>query len=481
MANALSIYGALPQGVLSQGTKPQTTNTSTPTGVSSAPVNIPQTAYKAPTPGVLNSASLASPGLTSLGTNPGVINQQKPTTAIKSISTPDGTTTTYHAPGTDANGKNLPGTGGATGAGMSDASTSGMINQPYIPPTPQLNANSTTSPPYTPNPGLQGQLITGLANMSQQPGQAYTQQQEEANRINQQIEDAKKQFAKQTNDINTSGTWTSRALGEQGQANIQNSAVLSALGSQYQGATTQLGAANTQQGLQQGALTSAVGANAPQFPSYASQVYSPSTGFQQGGNTLNDAVSTIAQRVQNGQMSYADAVASLSGYGQGGVNALQQALGPNFNVAQSNTLAAQQGSIGPALQYANTAMGNLESAVSSLGSAQNTNVPIINQLTQGISTATGLGGSQQVQAYKAAIAEARSAIQKVLASVSGGTPTDYVGQSNALLPDNATPNQIAAAKQTLQALGTAKASIYQNPGNASASPASSSGSSLYSW
>lgn len=350
-------------------------------------------------------------------------------------------------------------------SGTNQANPSGQPGtQPNQPPAP-----------YAVNPNLQGQMITGLANQSQQPGAAYTTQQEEANRINAQTEEAKKQFAQQTNDINTSGTWTSRALGEQGQANIQNAAVLSALGSQYQGATNQLSAANTQQGLQQSALTSAIGANAPQFPSYASQVYSPSSGFLQGGNTLSDAVSTVVQRVQSGQMSYADATAALSGYGQGGVNALQQALGPNFNVAQSNTLSAQQGSIGPALQYANTAIANLKNSLGGLMTGQNTNMPIINQITQGISTTFGYG-SQGVQNYKAAIAEARNAIQSVLASVRGGTPTDYVGQSNSLLPDNATPNQIAAAEETLKTLGNAKASIYQNPGNAgtsTASPASS--------
>ena len=108
--------------------------------------------------------------------------------------------------------------------------------------------------------------------------QHIRQDKTEANRINQQLEDAKKQMAQQTSDINQSGTWTSRALGEQGQANIQNSATLAALGSQYQGAQQQLGAANTQQGLQQSALGTALGYNAPQQVSPTNVPFNPSSG-----------------------------------------------------------------------------------------------------------------------------------------------------------------------------------------------------------
>ncbi len=237
--------------------------------------------------------------------------------------------------------------------------------------------------------------------------------------------------------------------------------------SQAQSALTSAGSiGNTAQAQLQSGLTSAAGATAPVQLPYSNQLVTPTTGQPVNGGltgNLQDSVAQITQRIQNGQMSYDQGVQALSGYGQGGVNALQQSLGPNFNVAQSNALAGQQGTIGPAYTYAKTALTNLQNAVAGLSGPQSTNIPIINAITQGLSTTFGVG-SEGVQAYKGALAEARSAIQKVLASVQGGTPTDYVGQSNALLPDNATPAQIAAASKTLDTLGQAKVDIYGNPG-----------------
>lgn len=506
MANAFSNIGS---GVpIAQTSTPQTSgllNQSTPIYTPSTPVKSVTspsgtiTTFHAPTPGVASS------------NNGSVVDYLNSTGKASDYNTRAGLAQQYGISGYSGTADQNTALLNALKGGSSSGTTSGVLSSsplntqtsspsssgyagaagPVTPGNADGSTNLTgltgtppasTATPYTVNPGLQGQLITGLANQSQQPGAGYQAQLDKYNETAANIANLKQQEAQQTHDINTSGTWTSRALGEQGQANIQNAATELALSGQLNAQASALGAANTQQGLNQSALTGAISANAPQFPSYGSQVYDPASGtFKTGtGGTLQDAVSTVADRVKSGQMSYADAISSLSGYGQGGTNALLQALGPNFNVAQSNTLASQQGSIGPALQYANTALSNLQNAVSGLSSTQNTNVPIINQISQGISTTFGVG-SQAVQNYRAAVAEARGAIQKVLASVSGGTPTDYVGQSNALLPDNATPNQIAAAVETLKTLGTAKASIYGNPGAAGNSTASPSGPSLYSW
>jgi len=237
------------------------------------------------------------------------------------------------------------------------------------------------------------------------------------------------------------------------------------------------------QGQQLGALQNAAGLAQPQLAGYNQQAFNPVTGQFGGGGTggsLDSALQSVISGLQNHTMSYADAQAALSGYGQGGMNALTDwATKNNFNITQSNTLAGQQGSIGPAFDYAKTAMSNLETAVQGLGSLQSTNVPIINQLANLASGASGVN-SQALQAYRGAIAEARSAIQKVLASVQGGTPTDYVGQSNALLPDDATPAQIAAAKSTLDTLGTAKQNIYGNPGQ-SGNTNQNASANLFSW
>lgn len=181
---------------------------------------------------------------------------------------------------------------------------------------------------------------------------------------------------------------------------------------------------------------------------------------------LTSAVSSVAEKVKNGQMSYSDALNSLGGYGQAGVNELNKQLPSGFNVAQSNALAGQQGTIVPAFNYAKTALSNLQASVGQLGVGQGTNIPAVNSISDWLSQKTGIG-SEQTRAYKAAIAEARNAIQSVLASVRGGTPTDYVSQSMALLPDNATPNDIQAAISTLDTLGSSKVGIYSNPGQVS--------------
>lgn len=265
-----------------------------------------------------------------------------PSTPVKSITTPTGTTTTFHAPtntyqplldyqktnGGDTSMTGLKslasqyGISGYTGtdqqnqqlAGLlkspqsSTGTTSGLMNSTSSPSSSGYtssnavvpgNADGSTNlqgltgqapavPQYTANPGLYGQFTTGLANMSQQPSANYTEQQNQANAINQEIENAKAQMAQQTHDINTSGTWTSRALGEQGQANIQNASTLAALGSQYQGATNQLSAANTAQANQQNALGTAAGLAAPiTGVGYGTQVYNPTTGtFTSGGSAF---------------------------------------------------------------------------------------------------------------------------------------------------------------------------------------------------
>lgn len=234
------------------------------------------------------------------------------------------------------------------------------------------------------------------------------------------------------------------------------------------GLTSAGGLSNTAQQISQQGLLGAGSLAAPIQTPYSSQVLDPTTGLPVGGGAsgnLQEAVNSVVQKLQSGQMTYADATSALSGYGQGGINALQQALPQGFSVAQSNTLASQQGSIKPAYDYAQAAMKNLQNTIAGLGSFQATNIPILNSITQGASQITGVN-SQAVQAFKAAIAEARGAIQKVLAATQGGTPTDYVGQSNALLPDNATPNQIQAAMDTLTSLGESKVGIYGNPGSA---------------
>ncbi len=196
-------------------------------------------------------------------------------------------------------------------------------------------------------------------------------------------------------------------------------------------------------------------------------------GLPGGGGTgaLGSAVSTYADKVKAGQMSYDDAVKALSAYGPRGQQSLTQALGPNFNVAQSNTLAAQQGAIGPSFNFAKTALQNVQNTIKDLGITQNTNIPLVNQASNWASMLTGLG-SEKTRAYMQAVQEARNAYQQLLAASKGGTPSDYSGQATAAIPDQPTPNDINAALSTVEGLGGAKVGIYGNPGASTSNTAS---------
>jgi hypothetical protein len=204
-------------------------------------------------------------------------------------------------------------------------------------------------------------------------------------RAAQDIAELKKKYAEQEGVIGNSPVGLSVQGGEQALLNKLYATKLSAAETALQNALTGNqqtqaaftgagGLANTaaglstgQQQLQQSGLNTAAGLSQPQLAGFNQQAFNPLTGQFNGGANLQDVVGNVAQRVQSGNMTYQDAQQALSGYGQAGQNALLQALGPNFNVAQSNTLSAQQGSIGPNYQLADAAITNLENAVQNIG------------------------------------------------------------------------------------------------------------------
>jgi hypothetical protein len=407
-------------------------------------------------------------------------------------------------------------TGGRTAAGVAAGSPDMLGGKPVV--APQQTTETAGSK------GLFQTVTSSLANRGTTPNQPaieYTAAGAgygaQSAQTGQQAIDIAKQFGQKYADIGqagakfqagqlTTGTTpvaegnaavTARTTAAQQTALAQGQqAALQGIGYQQAGLSQAAGAQQaaagqtyTGQGQQISALGTAAGYAAPTQVGYNVQYTDPTTGQPYGGGatggSLQSAVDTVTQQLQSGQIGYEAAKAQLSGYGQGGLNALSDwAAKNNFNIAQSDVLAGQQGSIKPAFEYAKIALSNLQSSLGNLMAGQSTNIPIINSITQGMSTTFGVG-SEAVQNYKAAIAEARNAIQKVLASVQGGTPTDYVGQSNALLPDNATPNQINAAQSTLETLGTAKVGIYGNPGAAAGTNtnqnAPSNNNTLFSW
>lgn len=228
-----------------------------------------------------------------------------------------------------------------------------------------------------------------------------------------------------------------------------------------------LGITQTSQQLAQGALGTAAGL-IPEPLRYS------------GSNSIEAVVGDVAQKVSSGQMTYDQAQKALAGYGQAGVNALQQALPGGFNQAQSAALAQQQGTITPAYNFAKKALQTLSDTVSNLGVAQGTNLPVLNAI--GNFAQGEIYRTDATRQYRQAVQEARAAYSQLLA-VGGATPTAADARAMAAIPDNATPNDIAAAIASLESLGGAKVGIYANPGtsNLQQNTGAQTGNTLFSW
>lgn len=340
----------------------------------------------------------------------------------------------------------------------------GMINQPTTQQTAPVN---TPKPTVTPIPTYSG-LVGTLAQKASQPNEQYTD-------LTKQAEDAYKKAAnfgravgQAKLDVATNPEYSIDTGVGLGNRIAQNTGLqMQELTDTAAGLANLAGLSNTQQQLQQSGLTSAAGLAQPTQVSYSNQYINPLTGQPVGGGVsgnLNDAVNNVVEKLQSGQMTYNDALTALSGYGQGGVNALQAALPSGFNIAQSNVLGGVQGTVGPAYTYADTALKNVEDIMANLPKLQQTNIPVLNEATRGFSTLTGIG-SEGTRALTGAVNTLRNAYASLLASSKGGTPTDYSGQALAEIPDNPTPNDIAALRKNLETLGQARKQIYGSAGN----------------
>ncbi len=309
-------------------------------------------------------------------------------------------------------------------------------------------------------------LISNVSNLAQGNLPIGQSARELAEKYGQKIADVGQQGANYQAGALTTGTTPvgegNAAINAQATA-AKETALATGLSAALQGTGQQL----TAQNQAVGGLGTAAGLAAPIQVPYSAQLVNPATGESYGGTsgTLNDAVNNVAQQLQSGTIGYDDAKALLAGYGQGGLNALSQwATNNNFNIAQSNTLAAQQGAITPNLNFAEAALGNLKNAMSNLSVwGQGSNIPILGGIANWFSQQSGFGKTQ-TSTKAGAVGEAQQAIASVLASVKGGTPSDYGSQAKALLPDNPTPADVDAAAANLKALGQQKQAIYSNPG-----------------
>lgn len=259
------------------------------------------------------------------------------------------------------------------------------------------------------------------------------------------------------------------ALSNAQQAELEGVAKqLQAQGYSNEAINAALGGANTQQATQLGGLGNAAGFAQPVQVPYNNQYVDPITGQPIGGGSVNgslqQAAQSIAQQVQNGTMSYDQGVQALSGYGQGGMNMLQQMLGSGFSPLQSNAQAAanqaatlQTGTIGGELtKQADTVvqhMQTLKAAYKQLTAQYG--IPAINQ---GINWFKGKIGDGELQSYKIALTNVRDELAKILG---GGTSTDGTrATAESLLPDNMSPSQIDAAITTATELMHSKIQEY---------------------
>lgn len=369
------------------------------------------------------------------------------------------------------------GTAGSTLSTNTGTQSSGLASQPttpipgLVPPPPvvpppaqQQNQQQTPPPQDLSRSGFASGLMT--ATQGQDP---YAKQIDD---VNNQIAALRSSYAEKIGDTQQLGIPLEFKQGQGAALQTQEIGQENAL-------TGKLNAYQATRGQNVSGLASGLNASAPFQQPYNSQMVTydaqgnPVVQGGAGGNSLQTAVQGVVDKLKAGTMTYADAQTALAGYGQGGMNALQQALPQGFNISQSNTLAGQQGAIKPALDYARIAMQNLKTSFGGLGvPGQQSNIQPVADISNWFSNISGVG-KEAVRTKEGALAEARSAIQKVLASVQGGTPTDYTGQSHALLPDNATPADVDAALSNLETLGTAKAGIYGNPGTSGTTGGSS--------
>ncbi len=421
----------------------------------------------------------------------GVPTFKPPVTSIAKLATPVNTTpqtTNYTAP---MGGKGVTTTGATTGGATVTNPNTPKTTPPTAPKPPVVDPSSYK--------GLVGRVAgAGTANNTQTGIVQDIRNTAAGNQdIGQQAVDISNKYAPEINRVGQLGAGAvagnlstgSNVVGA-GNANLAANAVSARiqalqnaqaselkgneqqLTAQNQTATAQnnaLTGANTQQQQQITALSNATGYTQPVQVPYSNQYVDPTTGQPMGGGSmggsLQSAVQSIAQQVQNGTMSYDQGVQALAGYGQGGMNALQQALGGgSFSPLQSNANAAansaatlQTGTIGGELtKQADTVMEHmltLKNKYNEIGAQYP--IPAVNQTFNWF--ASKLGGGD-LQAYKVALSNVRDELAKVLG---GGSATEGTRSTAAgLLPDNMSPAQIDSVITTATELMKAKIEEY---------------------
>lgn len=254
------------------------------------------------------------------------------------------------------------------------------------------------------------------------------------------------------------------------------------------------GLGNTAQGLRQSGLQGAAQYAQPVQVPYSNQYINPQTGMPIGGGggavggSLQSSVQNIAQRVLSGNMGYDAGIQALSAYGQAGVNGLLQALGPNFNIQQSNARAQAQGAstlqtgttggvITKSADSANKALDSLQLAFNKLSKLQTGGIPATNNIANWIAQQFGQGA---LSSYNSILHDARAQLSGVLTSTGAVSPTGAEAMAQAYLPDNMTPTMFKNKLKAARDLIAQKVSAFTNTSSGNQNY-NSGGGGLWNW
>lgn len=391
---------------------------------------------------------------------------------------------------------------------VSQQTQNGMVNS-----STGVNANgSTSSTAYTPpNQGTdgisQGGLIGNAVGQSQTPNPIATTAANNLNALGlggnnspevqaaiKDLQDLQAKYAGNTKNIASTAGFLTQQGGEQALQNSQYSTLLGAAQSRLQNALTQQGQqisassaagglGNQSQGLQQSALGTAIGANAP--VSQFGLLTNPTTGQIVGGNgsnaqqLMNTSLQKAVQLYNSGAANFNDAlsISGLSQFGNLGNSLLSSALGNNsggFNpTSQATSVATNQSnlantigqgfSVNQGLQQIDAIQPVIEDFLKSSGvnpfDAQIYNGPVSDYLSS-------IGKSAVIPQWEAQMGDLRNFTSQLLSSGYGGTPTGVQESTLKQDPSNLSYAGMQAYLQTLKDLGGNRLNVLQNTQNA---------------
>ena len=355
-------------------------------------------------------------------------------------------------------------------SGYTAPAASASANNP-----PQQGSGSTDTSGNATFPGM----VNRLSN--QQPISSYQKLQDQiAANLEQQKNKANENKQKQMSALGDSG-WMTQATGRQGMLQGQYNTAQEALAQQGAGLSTQLGAANTQQGLQQTGLTSAAGLAQPQGnTAYFGNPLTGNTVGAGGGNiyglptsTGNDmmdkTVFQALQRVAAGGdptsipeysavvalnnpkaiQAYNDGVTAIKG---GGYNPTTASATAQTNASQAAAYAKQASDLSVTLNTLGS-IGNLTTTFLQKSGLNPDTSPFLNAMQN--TTIGQLKNPATIATYNDLVNQVQTYATQIYAST-GMTPTDAGALAKGINIDGMTGNALQSFLSNLDTIGRKK-------------------------